>query len=99
MHRFSLIVAVLLAAVSTQAMITPVPLDERTEGATQIVYARLDYKRVYSAGSGQQLYTLYIFDVQAYLKSPGGQTQVAIIADGGQLGNRLQIFTPASYFT
>ncbi|HKK78068.1 MAG TPA: matrixin family metalloprotease [Phaeodactylibacter sp.] len=97
MHRFSLIVAVLLAAVSTQAMITPVPLDERTEGATQIVYARLDYKRVYSAGSGQQLYTLYIFDVQAYLKSPGSQTQVAIIADGGQLGNRLQITHPNFY--
>jgi hypothetical protein len=97
MHRFPLIVALLLAAVSTQAMITPVPLDERTEEATQIVYAQLDHKLVYSSDLGQQLYTLYVFDIQAYLKSPGSQTQVAIIADGGQLGNRLQITHPNFY--
>ena len=78
-------------------MLTPVPLDERVAAATQIVHARLNHKVVYESRTDNRLYTLYVFDVQAYLKSPGSNTQVAVIADGGRLGNRLQITHPNFY--
>jgi hypothetical protein len=72
-------------------------LEQRVDQAEQIVYARLNHKLVYESKTGQRLYTLYVFDVQAYLKQPGTHTQVALIADGGQLGDFLQVTHPNFY--
>ncbi len=98
MHKLLLSCLFALLSLSPAlAIITPVPLEERVEGADQIVHARLDHSIVYAGPDSRQIYTLYVFEVEAYLKSPGSRERIALIADGGQLNDRLQVTYPNFY--
>lgn len=76
------------------ASITPVPLEQRIDKAEQIVLARLNHQVSYWGEGKKNIYTLYVLDVVAYLKGEEEALQVAVIAAGGRVGQKLQVTYP-----
>lgn len=76
------------------ATITPIPLEQRAGHSEQIVLARLNHQFSYWGEGKKNMYTLYVLDVIAYLKGEGEALQVAVIAEGGRIGQKMQITFP-----
>ena len=76
------------------ASITPVPLEQRVNNAEQIVLARLNHQVSYWGKDGTSIYTLYVMDVAAYLKGKDEALQVALISEGGRIGQAMQVTFP-----
>lgn len=84
----------LLLGQSVLACIQPIPLSERSAQADLIVLAQLQRQFAYQAEGDKRIYTLYILEIKALLKGEAVPDVVALIAEGGQVGDRLQVTFP-----
>lgn len=80
--------------VHAQCMMVPVSLKQRTENAQTIVLGKLKEKHSYFDESRKNIYTLNIIEITAYLKGNKGHQIIALITDGGVVGDKAQITFP-----
>jgi hypothetical protein len=102
MNAFQKLLAILIAVCAMQsaaACIIPMPLDERIEGAAQIVLGRYHHQLSYRPPGERRIYTLYVLEVLASLKGETTTAQLAIIAEGGLLGAERLVAYPNFYLT
>ncbi|TXB63575.1 matrixin family metalloprotease [Phaeodactylibacter luteus] len=75
------------------AVITPIPLEDRARSAEALLLGRVDHKVTYQLG-GKRIYTLYILTIKGGSAPGAVPGKVGLIADGGILGNRMEVAYP-----
>lgn len=78
-----------------QCMMVPVSLKQRTDNAQIIVAGKLKEKHSYFDEARKNIYTLNIIDVSAYLKGNMQLQTIAVITEGGVVGDKAQITLPS----
>ncbi|MEM7039405.1 MAG: IPT/TIG domain-containing protein, partial [Bacteroidota bacterium] len=81
--------------ISAQCMNYPVTLEDREMHADHIVLGRIVSQEAYWDREHQNIRTLNIVEVTAWLKGNTGQTEIGVITLGGVVGDRAQVSHPA----
>ena len=90
MRSLYLLILTLFITGNSLAQIYPVSIDSRIENSATIAIAKLKDKHSYWDQFQTNIYTLNVMEVTAYLKGPRSQTKIAIITEGGVVGDRAQ---------
>jgi hypothetical protein len=90
MKSLILLFVVLFFASNLSAQIYPVSLESRIENSSTIAIATLKSKHSYWDQYHHNIYTLNVMEVTAYPKGQHSQTEIAIITEGGVVGNEAQ---------
>lgn len=98
--RSSLVILLLLFVASiqwayAQCLMRPVTLEQRAHEAAHIVLGRLLSQEAYWDAAHENIYTLSIVEVQAWLKGYQPQQRVGIISMGGFVGDKGQVTHPS----
>ncbi len=80
---------------NAQCMMIPVSLKQRTNNAEIIVAGKLKEKHSYFDDTRKNIYTLNVIEVAAYLKGNTNQQIIAVITEGGIVGDKAQITLPS----
>ncbi len=76
------------------AIIRPLPLTYRVAGAKHIALVTPETEETYMDDNGN-IYTLYTCKVKAYLKGDRQDQRLAVIAQGGTYGDRIDVVYPS----
>jgi len=97
---FHLLILCILCCIglSTQAQLYPVDLHQRIEEADKVLIGTLSDKICFRSEVDQQIYTLNLIQVQAYLKGSDNQHITAVITPGGEVNGEGRIVFPAVKF-
>ncbi len=98
MNPKSILIALFLLAISCnllQASIFPIPLSQRISESSQIVLASLESQHAFRSEADQQIYTLNVLHITAYLKGMRGEERLGLISIGGNLEDEGQITYPS----
>lgn len=93
--RFIALCILCFASQSLQASIFPIPLSQRITQASHIVLASLESQDAFRSEADQQIYTLNVLKVKAYLKGANPANQIGLISIGGSLGDEGQFTFPS----
>lgn len=79
---------------SAQCMIYPVELEDRERDAEYIVLGKLTGQYSYWDAEHQNIFTLNLIEVTAWLKGNSSNTNIGVITTGGTVGNWAQVSHP-----
>ncbi len=90
MKLLNSLLIILFFALNLNAQIYPISLESRVQNSSIIVKAKLKSKHSYWDQYHANIYTLNVMEISAFLKGNKNQKELAIITEGGIIGNQAQ---------
>ncbi|MEN0006474.1 MAG: matrixin family metalloprotease [Bacteroidota bacterium] len=90
----STLTALLFLGFHCAASIHPLSLESRITNSAGVALVTLNHQVSYWDQDHHNIYTLYVLDVEAYLKGSLRKNQIAVVAPGGTVGYEKQIVFP-----
>jgi hypothetical protein len=96
MKKLALIIISLLFTTAVEAQCTyPVSLDQKIKKSVHIVLGTVTVKESFSEAETGNIYTLNKIKITAWLKGYEQSNEVAVITEGGIVGNRAMVVSPS----